>query len=215
MGTLTPEELRQVQRSRYSIKKFDAARGIPSSAWSALEESLWLTPSAYNLQPWKFIVITDDELKARLRPHAYRQAQVEECSHLVVFCALKTLEQSWIDDLMRVTAAARGVGVQELTGYSQMITNDLLVERPAQAALMSEQHCYLALGNLITSAAVLGIDSCPLEGFVRSEFDQILQLTDTPWRSVVLCALGYQDFYTKGDPLPRARFEQRQVVEHR
>ena len=74
---------------RYATKEFDPAKKIPDETWKTLEQALVLTPSSYGLQPWKFLVIQNPDLRARLRPHANHQSQVTDCSHFVVFAMRK------------------------------------------------------------------------------------------------------------------------------
>ena len=82
----TEAGLCEIQNWRYATQVFQKGVSVADETWNALEEALVLTPSAYGLQPWKFIVITDHNLKTALRPLGMNQAQIEDCSHLVVFC---------------------------------------------------------------------------------------------------------------------------------
>ena len=91
MATASPQLLQALQW-RYATKTFDPSQRIPSETWEALESALVLTASSYGLQPWKFLVITDPELRAQLRPHSWNQSQITECSHLVV---LLKKRRSW------------------------------------------------------------------------------------------------------------------------
>ena len=87
MPTISPDELIQQLQWRYATKAFDPAATIEEDTWSAIEESLVLTPSSFGLQPWKFIVITDPAMKSLLLPHSWNQHQVVDCSHYVVLAA--------------------------------------------------------------------------------------------------------------------------------
>lgn len=80
--------------SRYAVKLFDASRKIDDGTWQALEDALALSPSSFGLQPWKFVVVSDDALKAQLLPHAWNQATVTSCSHLVVLFAKDSLGEA-------------------------------------------------------------------------------------------------------------------------
>ena len=215
MSSMSPSDLRQALNLRQAIKMFDSSRMIPSDTWHALEESMWLTPSSYNTQPWKFLVITDEELKIQLRAQAFKQPQVEDCSHLVVFCSLKSMDRSWIDRLMSLTAKARGVTPESLSGYGDLIAKDILGERKEQVNEISTRHCFLAMGSLMANAAALGLDSCPIEGFRHEKFDEILGLQSTPWRTSLICAVGYRDQRQSTTILPRVRFPKEEIIEHR
>ena len=83
MKPLSPAELVGALHWRYATQRFDSSRKIPDACWAALEEALVLTPSSIGLQPWKFFVVTNQEVKTRLQAVSYRQAQISDCSHLV------------------------------------------------------------------------------------------------------------------------------------
>src|SRR5215471_5553506 len=97
MATVTPEIVLAQLRWRYATKKFDPARTIPPDVWAALEQALVLTPSSYGLQPWKFFVVTDPAVKARLPEHSWGQRQPQDCSHMVVFAIKADLCEADID----------------------------------------------------------------------------------------------------------------------
>ena len=82
-------------QNRYSVKTFDSSRKIKDEDWNLIEQALLLTPSSFGLEPWKFLVITNQELKAKLRPCSWGQTQIEDCSHLVVFCAKKQIDAKY------------------------------------------------------------------------------------------------------------------------
>ena len=94
MSTLTGESLLQQLNWRYATKKFDPTRQIPAADWAVIEQALVLSPSSYGLQPWKFIVVTDPALKAKLRPATWNQSQVTECSHYVILTAKQDLTEA-------------------------------------------------------------------------------------------------------------------------
>ncbi len=91
---LSANEMLQQLRWRYAVKKFDPAKIIPTETWAALQESLVLTPSSFGLQPWKFVVITDQSLKDQLPAHSWNQTQVRDASHVVVLARKKATQRS-------------------------------------------------------------------------------------------------------------------------
>ena len=200
---------------RYATKAFDPAKKIPATTWKTLEEALVLTPSSCGLQPWKFIVITDDALKAKLRPHAWGQSQVTDCSHFVVLAAELNVGEAFIDRNIRRIAEVRGSTVESIQGYRNMMV-DLLVKGPQSKTIndWAAHQVYIALGNFMTAAAVLKIDTCPMEGFVPVEFDKILDLKSKNLTSVVCCPAGYRSESDKYAALPKVRFNTEEVVEH-
>ncbi|NNE67548.1 MAG: NAD(P)H-dependent oxidoreductase [Pyrinomonadaceae bacterium] len=194
MTTLSNEQLLERLQWRYAVKRFDPARTIGDEDWSTLEEALLLSPSSYGLQPWKFYVVKNPDVKKRLRSHSYDQPQIEECSHLVVIAALKDAQPDDIERYLDRIVEVRNTPRKELEVLRGMMHGSQKQARE-QGALndWSARQCFIALGFLLSSAAILGIDACPMEGFVPNEYDRILGIQDDGYFSVVACALGYRD----------------------
>lgn len=186
-------QLLEALRWRYATKAFDVSRKIPADIWSALEDSLALSPSSFGLQPYRILVIRDPATRERLLPHAWGQRQVVDASHFVVFAARTSVTEAEIDTHIARIASVRGVTPESLASYRGMMTGMLLSDgfKP-MAAHWTARQAYIALGNLLTSAALLGVDACPMEGFVPAEFDKVLALPSQGLTSVVCCALGYR-----------------------
>jgi len=216
MSTISGESLLQQLNWRYATKKFDPTKKIPAAEWAILEQALVLTASSYGLQPWKFIVVTDSALKAQLRPASWNQAQVEECSHLVVFTAKQDISEADVDRFIARIAEVRGVSTESLAGYKGFMMGDL-VKGPRHAIIQewAARQAYIAMGNLLTSAAVVGIDACPFEGIEPAKYDEILGLKGTGYATVAACPLGYRSADDKYASTPKVRFEAKDVIEHR
>ena len=203
-------------RWRYATKAFDPSRRIPSDTWQTLESALVLTASSYGLQPWKFLVITDPALRAQLRPHSWNQPQITDCSHLVVLLKKRAILAADADRLIQATATARGIDTSVLEAYRQMIQVDL-IDGPRSQAIgqWSANQVYIALGNLLTSAALLEVDTCAIEGFSPTEYDRILKLEDSEYQSCVVCACGYRSAEDKYASLAKVRYSASDLIEHR
>ncbi len=214
--TLSSSELLDALRWRYATKQFDPSRQIPADTWAALETVLVLTPSSYGLQPWSFLVVDDPGLRAELRPHSWNQPQITDASHVVVFLARRTMELADLTRLIEATSAARGVPAEQLEGYRQMMQKDV-VDGPRSAAISTwaSNQVYIALGNFMTAAALLQVDTCPIEGFSPPDYDRLLGLEATPYRSAVVCAAGYRDPADKYADLAKVRYPLDEVIEHR
>lgn len=214
--TLSPDALLQALQWRYATKVFDPTRAIPSDHWQALEEALVLTPSSYGLQPWKFLVVQDPDLRSALRPHSWNQAQITDCSHLVVMLAKRTITAADADRLVEAIAAARGQQVADLEGYRQMMQVDL-IEGPRRLEIerWASNQLYIALGNLMTSAALLGIDTCAIEGFSPADYDRLLGLEEGDYRTRVVCACGYRSADDKYASLAKVRYPASELIEVR
>jgi nitroreductase len=214
MATLSPSDLLEQLNWRYATKQFDPNQSISSEVWQALEDSLVLTPSSYGLQPWKFIIVTDSAVKAELQPLSWNQGQITECSHLVVFTIKKNLTAADVDRFMESTAKARDVSVESLAYYRNMIVSDV-VQGPRSLSVneWATRQAYIALGNFMTSAAVLGVDTCPLEGIEPAGYDKVLKLAEAGFATVVACAAGYRSADDKYAQLAKVRYSNAEMLE--
>lgn len=206
--------LLQQLRWRYATKKFDSTKTIPAADWDALEETLVLTPSSYGLQPWKFIVVTDPAIKQKLVPVSWGQQQLADCSHVVVFTIKKNLSAADVDRYLERIAQVRGGTAQSLATYRKMMVSDV-IEGP-RSAIVNEwatRQVYIALGNFMTSAALLGIDTCPLEGIEPAKYDEILGLPARGLATMVACAAGYRATDDKYATLTKVRYPRESVIE--
>lgn len=216
MSTILGESLLQQLNWRYATKKFDPSKKISPADWAVLEQALVLTPSSYGLQPWKFVVVTDPALKAKLRPASWNQSQVEDCSHLVVFTAKQDITEADVDRFIARTAEVRGATVESLAGYRGYMVGDL-VKGPRHAIIheWAARQTYIAMGNLLTSVALLGIDTCPFEGIEPAKYDEILGLQGSGYATVAACPVGYRAADDKYASAPKVRFKAKDIVEHR
>ena len=216
MSTITGGSLLEQLNWRYATKKFDAAKKITAADWAVLEEALILTASSYGLQPWKFIIVTDPALKAKLRPASWNQSQVEDCSHLVVFTAKQDITEADVDRFITRIADVRGVTAESLAGYKGFMMGDL-VKGPRHEVIgeWAARQTYIAMGNLLTSAALLGIDACPFEGIEPAKYDEILGLKGTGYTTISACPVGYRSADDKYTAVAKVRFEAKDVIDHR
>ncbi|MCB1233513.1 MAG: NAD(P)H-dependent oxidoreductase [Verrucomicrobiae bacterium] len=202
-------------RWRYATKRFDPTRRIPDADWAALEEALILTPSSYGLQPWKFLVITRQDTKESLVAPAYNQRQVADCSHLLVFAVRREMTEADADRLIDFTAETRGIDRQHLSGYRNVMVGDIVTgARSREATHWAQLQSYIALGNFMTCAALMGIDTCPMEGFMAPAFDEALDLAEKGLTTSVLCPAGYRDESDKYAALPKVRYPKADLIEH-
>lgn len=212
---LSPEELLNALRWRYAVKGFDPNKKIPSNTWSALETSLQLTPSSYGMQPWKFLVVQNEELRKELRAASWNQKQVTDCSHFVVFTHHPDVLEADVTRFLDAFSSARNIPRDSLTRYGQVISGDVISgPRASMIQEWTARQCYIALGNFMTSAALLGVDTCPMEGLSNSRYDEILGLTKTRFRTVVACAAGYRSPDDKSSSAAKMRYPLAEILEH-
>ena len=191
---------------RYATKRFDPTRKISPEDWSTLEEALVLSSSSGGLQPWKFIDVADPAIREKLVPASSGQPQVKEASHLVVFTIVTDFSEAEVDAHLERTAELRGSGVESLSGFREMLVGVINAMDPAARQAWAAKQAFLALGNLLTSAALLGIDACPMGGFVPEQYDAILGLKSKGLAAVVICTLGYRSAADHYANLPKVRF---------
>lgn len=213
MSNLSPQQLLNALEWRYATKVFDPAKKIPADIWHALEQALVLTPTSYGMQPYQFLVVQDAAKRAALLPHSWNQKQVVDCSHFVVFTARTEMKSADVAKLIQRTSEVRDILLEKLNFNRDMILSDVVKgPRGKTAHEWAARQCYIALGNLMTSAAVLGVDACPMEGINPLEYDHVLGLNGSGFKTVVACALGYRAAGDKYASLPKVRFETKDLV---
>lgn len=200
---------------RYATKVFDAAAKIPVHVWDALEKTLVLTPTSYGLQPYKFLIVQNPATRAALLPQSWGQKQVVDCSHYVVFVARTEMKAADVDKFIARTAQVRGVPAESLAGYRGMMLGDIVNGPRGKAAHeWAARQAYIALGNAMTAAAILGVDACPMEGIAPAEYDKILKLEGSGYKTVVALALGYRAATDKYATLAKVRYEAKELIQH-
>ncbi len=200
---------------RYATKQFDPTLKISAQDWAALEEALVLTPSSIGLQPWTFLVIDDPTVRAKLLLASYGQPQVVDASHLVVFATKANYSIADVDAHIRQAAKVRGVSVESLDGLRSMAVRSVVQGmNETERRNWAVNQTYIALGNLVTSAALLGIDAAPMEGFEKGRYDDLLGLKARGLTASVLAAVGYRKDSDKYASAPKVRFPRAEVVLH-
>jgi nitroreductase len=212
---ITPRQLLGQLNWRYAVKQFESTRKINPEVWTALEDALVLTPSSGGLQPWAFIVVDDPAIREKLVSASYGQTKVKEASHLVVFAAKQNFSSVDVDAHIKRTAEIQGQTVEALAPFRDMLVAGIVkaMDRPTLNAWAGRQVA-IALGNFLTSAALLGIDACPMEGFVPAQYDAILGLESKGLSAVAICTVGFRSEKDTFAALPKVRFLKEQVIFH-
>lgn len=212
--TLTPDQLLTQLRWRYATKHFDPGAKIDAPTWNALEQALLLAPSSYGLQPWHFVVVTDPAVRAQLRAASWNQPQIVAASHLVVFAIKKGLNAADVRRYVERTAEVRKVSYESLAGFEQMMVKHVQQPKPFDLDAWSRRQLYLALGVFLASAAVLGIDACPMEGIDPAQYDTILGLATHGYATVCVATAGRRASDDAYALHPKVRFDARDVIQH-
>ena len=213
MNSIAPDQLLSALNWRYATKVFDAAKKIPADVWHALEQSLVLTPTSYGLRPYRFLIVQDAAKRAALLPNSWGQKQVVDCSHFVVFTARTEMKEADADKLIQRISQVRGVPTDSIKFYRDMMLGDVVNgPRGKIAHEWATRQAYIAIGNFMTCCAVLGVDACPMEGINPPEYDKILGLEGSGYKTVVACATGYRAASDKYAALAKVRYETGDLV---
>ena len=149
-------------------------------------------------------------------PASWGQTQPVDCSHYVVFAARAQNTEADVDHYLARTAEVRGAAPESLAGFKSILMGDVVNGPRGKVALeWAARQAYIALGNFMTSAALVGVDTCPMEGFEPAKYDEILGLPALGFRAVVACAAGFRAADDKYAELPKVRFPAGELIENR
>ena len=173
-----------------------------------------LSPSSFGLQPWKFFVVETPSLREQLLPVSWNQRQVVDASHMVVFAKRQGLNATDIDRLINATASIRNVPLDSLAGYRKMMLGFAATPN-FDADAWADRQVYIALGTFMTAAAMMGIDTCPMEGIQPAKYDAILNLAGTGYATSVVAVAGYRSADDKYATLAKVRYPTSELIERR
>jgi nitroreductase len=176
---------------RYATKRMNGDI-IPKEKMDVILKAISLAPSSLGLQPYSVIIAESRQLLEKIKPVARMQPQITEASALLVFAAWDNLTEERIDAYIKRISTVRNVNEDSLKQIRVMLETQLKNGAEENFAWNARQ-AYIALGIGLVAAAEENIDSTPMEGFDHEKLDEILQLREKGFRSVVLLALGYRD----------------------
>jgi nitroreductase len=210
--TLSASAALEQLKWRYATKKFDSAKLISDADWKTLEQSLVLAPSSFGLQPWKFFVVKNPDLRSQLLEHSWKQPQIVDASHLVVFGVKKGISEADVDRYIAKTSEIQGTPAEALAGFGGMIKG--FVKNSGDVDVWSGKQLYIALGQFMTTAALMGIDTCALEGISPAKYDEILGIADQGYGTLVVCVAGYRSDDDKSAGRAKVRYATDDVVQY-
>tara|TARA_R110000765_G_scaffold76241_2_gene149305 strand:+ start:7343 stop:7975 length:633 start_codon:yes stop_codon:yes gene_type:complete len=199
---------------RYATKKFDSSKKVSEEDLETLLEAARLTASSYGLQPYEIYVIEDTNVRQKLRKASYDQPQITDASYLIVLANKPTFNETMIDDYIANIKAIRGVSKEDLEGFSQTMKSTLLDLPDAYKNTWTSNQTYIVLGNLMTVASEMKIDTCPMEGFDKDKYNEILGLTDKDLNAAVVLAVGYRSADDTTQHYPKVRYSKEQIITH-
>jgi len=192
---------------RYATKLFNTEKIVSEEDLNTLLEAARLAPTSQGLQPWKAFVITNKEIREKLKIAAYNQPQLTSASHIIVFASRKTLDEKYIESYLNIVRRIRNQKEEDVAGYKKMLMGSIAGKTQQEMQAWNGRQTYIALGFLLETAAIMNIDACPMEGFDTAKFDSILELEKTDYASVVMVAIGYraeEDKYARAAKVRRS-----------
>ncbi|MBP6653329.1 MAG: NAD(P)H-dependent oxidoreductase [Propionivibrio sp.] len=186
-------ELLEQLHWRYATKKMNPTKTVPQDKVDRILEAVRLAPTSSGLQPFEVFVVTNPEVREKIKAIAWNQSQVTDGSHLLVFAAWDNYTADRINSMFDLTNEERGSTNEGWENYRQM----LLSKYPVRSAEENFQHAarqaYIGLGLALAAAAMEEVDSTPMEGFDNKALDEILNLGDKGLKSVAIMPLGYRE----------------------
>ena len=177
---------------RYATKKFDPTKNVASEDIETILNATNLTASSYGLQPYQFLLIQDKSLQEKLIDASYGQNQVHDASAVLVFAIRTNISDDYIRQSAKETEVARGLKSGELDDYAGQMIGSIMGMDDDARKLWATKQAYIAMGTALASCAMLGVDACPMEGFVPDKYDEILDLAQKNLRSVLVLPIGYR-----------------------
>ena len=185
-------ELLEKLKWRYAAKAMNGNK-VPQDKVDNIIEAASLAPTSSGLQPFEIIVITNQEIKETIRPIAWNQSVITDCSHLLVFAAWGTYTEDRINKMFDLTNEVRGFKNEGWEAYRQMLLGSYPQQSPEVNFNHAAKQAYIAFSQSIAAAAFEGVDSTPIEGFTPEEVDKILGLNKKGLKSCVILEKGYRD----------------------
>lgn len=182
----------EAMKFRHACKVFDRDKKIPQNELDSILDVVRMSPSSFGMEPWRVLVVRDENMRKALKSACWNQSQITDCSELIIFTTDNEAIKS-DSDYVREIFNRRGLGAEATENYIGVYKN-FLADKECDEVLLenwSAKQCYIAMANMMTYAATLKIDSCPIEGFLKDEVEAILDL-EYGNSVAVICALGYR-----------------------
>jgi nitroreductase len=196
---------------RHACKAFNPEKAILEEQFASILEVARTSPSSFGMEPWRLIVVRNPNLRKALKSACWNQNQITDCSELVIFTTDNDTVRS-DTSYVRTMFERRGLAPEAVDTYMGVYKNYLAPIEADEVLLenWTAKQCYIAMANMMTYAATLEIDSCPIEGFDKEEVEAILDL-EYGHSVAVMCAFGYRI----KEQTPQKRLDLKQIVEYR
>lgn len=185
---------------RYAVKKFNPEKILPQEKIEVLKKSFHLTPTSSGLQPLKLVIVHDKPLQKTLEKHSFGQKQVSTASHVLVFCIETDVDADFIHRKFDLEKEVRNTSEKILKPFRENLVERFEKKEVAEKDRWAINQVYLTMGSLLSICAIEGIDACPMEGFDKKKYDEVLDLKNKGLKSVLVMPIGYRaedDFFAK------------------
>lgn len=199
---------------RYATKKFDITKKISEKELEPLLEAARLSASSYGLQPYSVYVITDKKIREQLKTAAWGQTQITDASHIIILANRTNFGEELVDDYLENVARVRELPADALKGYGDLMKSKLGTLSEQEKKTWTAKQAYIALGNLLSAAADLKLDTCPMEGFEAESFNKILGLQEKGLNAAVVLAVGYRSKEDKTQYYRKVRKSKKELFTH-
>jgi len=196
---------------RYAVKQF-SSDVISDEKLKDLLTATRLSASAFGLQPYRLLVVKSDGLRKKLLEHSMGQDKVLNSSHLIVFSAQTNTAEEIVDRYVEQVSKIRGIPLENLQDMASQFKQALALKTEQELNEWAKNQTYLALGNFLTAAAMMKIDTCPMEGFNAEGYDEVLDLVDKKLTTTVICPIGIRhadDTYAR---MEKVRFDHSEMI---
>jgi len=176
---------------RHACKRFDEIKKLSDEELYFILEAGRKSPSSFGMEPWKFVVISNNTLKEKLRPVCWNQPQVTTCSHLVIIlAAIESVKPH--SGIPAKRFERRPLPPEQIESYIKRYSEFMAetFSSDEKTFCWSARQTYIALANMMTAAASIQIDSCPIEGFEKEKVEEILDIDPATWQVSVIVAFG-------------------------
>lgn len=205
------QEIIKAMNWRFATQSFDSGKKVSDEDLKTILEAARLAPSSFGIEAWKFLVIENPEVRAKISEVAWSQPKVTQASHLIVVTRRTDVRENITNELIERSSKVQGVAPEALNGLRDMVSGAIARRSDVELNVWIRNQAYIALGVMIETASLLGIDNGPMEGFDPAKVDEILGLKEKNLTSTTLLALGYR---AEGDGLrPKVRRAFDEVVE--
>lgn len=204
------EEILKALNTRYSTNVFDSSKKVSEDNLHAILESARLSPSSLGLEMWKFIVVNDTELRAKILEAGYGQQKITDASHLILITYRTDVVENISKERIERTARIQNQDPKELDSLKKRIDDS--IDRKSKDGTLEnwvKMQSYIPLGIMIETASLLGVDNAPMEGFSGEKVDEILNLKEKNLKTATMLAIGYRgEDRSSSRPKVRRTFEE-------